>query len=83
MLENNNDNRADEALIVELTSEVIAAYVSNNPVSTNELPNLIGEVYRAFASINGSTIAEPQLELKPAVNPKKSVFRDYIVCLGQ
>ena len=75
-----NEN-TDSALLVELTSEVISAYVSNNPVSTTDLPNLIGEVHRAFRSISGAEVAAEQVELKPAVNPKKSVFRDYIICL--
>ncbi|MGB7286096.1 MAG: MucR family transcriptional regulator [Salaquimonas sp.] len=71
----------DESMIVELTSEVIAAYVSNNPVSTTDLPNLIGEVHRAFKSLSINGKSEVKIDLKPAVNPKKSVFRDYIICL--
>ena len=81
MTEENMNENTDAALLVELTSEVISAYVSNNPVSTTDLPNLIGEVHRAFQSISGGEAVAEQVELKPAVNPKKSVFRDYIICL--
>jgi predicted transcriptional regulator len=67
--------------LVELTAGIVSAYVSNNSVRTAELPGLIAEVHRA---LNGTHTAanKPEPEpLKPAVNPKKSVFPDYIVCL--
>jgi predicted transcriptional regulator len=58
-----------------------SAYVSNNTVPASDLPALIADVHRALATtLSGG--AEPQQEpLKPAVNPRKSVFPDYIVCL--
>jgi len=71
----------DDSLIVELTSDVIAAYVSNNPVSTTDLPGLIGEVHTAFKKISEAAAEPEKVELTPAVNPKKSVHRDYIICL--
>src|SRR6202163_1376845 len=67
--------------LVELAAGIVSAYVSNNSVRTAELPGLIAEVHRA---LNGThAIAnEPEPEpRKPAVNPKRSVFPDYIVCL--
>ncbi|WP_075995824.1 MucR family transcriptional regulator [Salaquimonas pukyongi] len=74
------DSRNDE-LLVELTADVVSAYVGNNPVSTTELPVLISEVHKALRGVAAIAAAPPAPELKPAVNPKKSVFRDYIVCL--
>jgi predicted transcriptional regulator len=69
--------------LVALATGIVSAYVSNNSVRISELPGLIAEVHRA---LNGTHAAankpEPEPEpLKPAVNPKKSVFADYIVCL--
>ena len=78
-MESIKNDREETTILIELTSEVISAYVSNNSVSTTELPNLIRDVHTVFGSIDASTMAKP--ELKPAVNPKKSVFRDYIICL--
>ena len=78
-MEHVNKNVEDNSILIELTSEVISAYVSNNAVSMTDLPVLIREVYGAFGLINKSGVAKP--ELKPVVNPKKSVFRDYIICL--
>ena len=74
-------DNSDESLIVELTSDVIAAYVSNNPVSTTDQPGLIGEVHLAFKTISKAASEPEKVELNPAVNPKKSVTRDYIICL--
>jgi predicted transcriptional regulator len=67
--------------LVDLAAEIVAAYVSNNSVRISELPGLIVEVHRA---LNGTHAVanEPEPEpLNPAVNPKRSVFPDYIVCL--
>lgn len=70
-------------MLMELTAEVVAAYVSNNSVPASELPNLISDIHAALGRM-GSTravavaVVEKQ---KPAVNPKKSVHEDYIVCL--
>jgi len=68
--------------ITDLTVEIISAYVSNNPVPLADLPDLITRMYGVLSSLNNETApAPPSEELKPAVNPKKSVFPGYIVCL--
>ena len=72
---------ADAAMLVELTSDVVSAYVSNNAVTPADLPNLIRDVHKTLAEVGRAGIAEEKPELVPAVNPKKSVTRDYIVCL--
>jgi len=75
-----NPSKSNEMLI-ELTADVVAAYVSNNPVPVSELPNLIADVHTALGrvgSIGEQVTTEKQ---KPAVNPKRSVHDDYIICL--
>lgn len=81
MLEDKVNGHNDQSMIVELTSEVISAYVSNNPVSTSDLPVLIADVHKALKELSDPTDASQKTEQKPAVNPKKSVFDDYIICL--
>jgi MucR family transcriptional regulator, transcriptional regulator of exopolysaccharide biosynthesis len=67
--------------LVELAAEIVSAYVVKNSVRPADLPNLIAEVHRALTTTHAGTI-EPEPEpLNPAVNPKRSVFPDYIVCL--
>jgi predicted transcriptional regulator len=75
-----NDMAAE---LVELAAEIVAAYVGNNAVPSNELPALIKDVYGALAeAVGGGAAAEqPAEELKPAVSVRRSVTDDYIVCL--
>jgi predicted transcriptional regulator len=35
-------------LLIELTAEIVAAYVSNNSVAANDLPNVISQVHAAL-----------------------------------
>lgn len=65
---------------LELTTDIVSAYVGNNPVPMTELPNLIANVSAALQALT-QPAAEPKEELVPAVNPKRSVFPDYIVSL--
>jgi len=75
-----NDQTAGSDLI-DLAAEIVSAYVSNNSVPSADLPTLIAEVHRALSSTQQGTHKPEPEPLKPAVNPKKSVFPDYIVCL--
>ncbi|KUM26706.1 transcriptional regulator [Mesorhizobium loti] len=72
---------ADETTnLIELTAEIVSAYVGNNPVPVASLPDLIESVNSSLAKIGQAT--EPEMPAQaPAVNPKRSVFPDYIVCL--
>lgn len=65
---------------LELTADIVSAYVSNNPVPTVELAALIASVSAALSGlVHAVEVASPSLT--PAVNPKKSVFPDHIICL--
>ena len=68
-------------VLIELTADVVAAYVSNNPVPVGELPGLIADVHAALGRVGGAAELPPVDKQKPAVNPKKSVQDDYIICL--
>ena len=75
------DEMVETSNLIELTAEIVSAYVSNNSVSSGDLPNLINDVYRALQSTsNAASQPEPE-PLKPAVPIKKSVMPDYIICL--
>lgn len=68
-------------MLIELTADVVAAYVSNNPVPAGELPNLIADVHAALGRVGGSVEHAPVDKPKPAVNPKRSIHDEYIICL--
>jgi predicted transcriptional regulator len=71
--------RSNNGDLLGLTTEIVAAHVANNSVAVADLPNLIQEVYRTLASV-GSSPAVPERP-QPAVNVKRSVTPDYIICL--
>jgi len=67
--------------LVELTADVVSAYVSNNSVVANDLPTVINDVYEALSKASAKAALPVKEELKPAVSIKKSVMPDYIICL--
>jgi predicted transcriptional regulator len=66
-------------MLITLTSDIVAAHVSNNSVSADEVTALIQNVYGALAGLG----AAPQVEEKrePAVSVRSSVKNDHLVCL--
>lgn len=70
-----------DTVIVELTADVVSAYVSNNSIVASELPAVIQEVFDALKKAADGSVETPQEALKPAVSIKKSVTDDYIICL--
>ena len=67
--------------LVELTAEIVSAYVSNNSVSASDVPALIGEIHNALSRAAGGAAPIEREELRPAINVKKSVTPEYIICL--
>ena len=68
--------------IIDLTAEIVAAYVAKNTVTQAELPKLINDVHRALAgAVGGVPSREDAIEIKPAVTVKKSLTSDYLICL--
>ena len=74
---NSADQNSD---LLTLTTEIVAAHVSNNTVAVGDLPQLINQVYSSLANI-GNVPAAPTERPQPAVPIKKSVHPDYIICL--
>ncbi len=74
-----SDTQSNKELL-EYTTEIVAAHVSNNTVAVPDLSDLINQVYRTLSSVEASTSAV-QERPEPAVAIKKSVTNDYIVCL--
>jgi predicted transcriptional regulator len=67
--------------LLRLVSDIVAAYVSNNPVPTGELPAMIKSVHATLGSLTGGTAGEVVTSQKPSVPIKKSVTPEYLVCL--
>lgn len=68
---------------VELTVDIVSAYVSNNPVPSGELAQLITQTHSALKQIATGQIEAKasSAPLQPAISVKKSITADHIICL--
>ena len=67
--------------LLRMTSEVAAAYVSNNNLPSAQLPDVIRTIHESLAALSGARVAAASEPPTPAVAIKKSITPDYIVCL--
>jgi predicted transcriptional regulator len=75
-----SDN-ASSATFIQLTAEIVSAYVSNNSVPSGDLSALINQVHSALSRVSSGQVDTSSEPLKPAVSVKKSITPDHIVCL--
>jgi predicted transcriptional regulator len=75
-----SDTSSNNAYI-ELTTEIVSAYVSNNSLPTAELPALIEAIHGSLNKIASGVQEAPAETLTPAVPIKKSITPDFIICL--
>ena len=68
---------------IELAGEIVAAFVSNNPLPKGELPSLILAVHTAVVRLAAEPESVPlQFEVKtPAVPIRRSITPDFLICL--
>jgi predicted transcriptional regulator len=64
----------------DLTAEIVAAYVRRNQITTEQLGTLISTVHQALADLN-KPAKEAVVERTPAVSARRSVQRDFVVCI--
>ena len=74
------DNEGAEDTLLALTADIVAAHVSNNSVSVNDVPALIQNVHAALSAIADNRSA-PEARAEPKVPIRSSIKPDYIVCL--
>ncbi|KPQ32776.1 MAG: MucR family transcriptional regulator [Porphyrobacter sp. HL-46] len=66
--------------LITLTSDIVAAHVSNNDVAVGDVPSLITNVYAALANLGEKPVVE-EPKPQPAVAIRNSIKPEYIVCL--
>jgi len=66
---------------IDLTTTIVSAYVSNNPVPASDVPALIGQIHAALLRVSTGRAELPLEPAKPAVPVKKSMTADYLICL--
>jgi len=62
-----------------LTAKIVVSYVRHHRLVPDQLADLISSVHRAIGQVGQPP--EPEEVLTPAVSVRRSVHRDYVVCL--
>lgn len=70
---------AAPAAILEFASDIVSAYVSNNPIQSAELPELIREIHTTLRGLEDASSKPATPE--PAVAIKKSITDEFLICL--
>jgi len=76
-----NSTMVSQGDVLRMTTEIVSAYVSNNPLAANQVPDVINTVYASLQTLNGKSAEAPTEPPKPAVSIRRSIMPDYIVCL--
>ena len=71
-------NAAD---LLQMTTQIVSAYVQNNSVESADLPKLIGKTFSALSDIAGNDTDGRRPGLEPPVPIADSVTEDHIICL--
>ena len=71
----------EKSEVIEMTADIVSAYVGNNSVAAADLPNLIQSVHRALAGITGGAEVTETAPKEPAVPVRRSITPDHLVCL--
>ncbi|MGE5502078.1 MAG: MucR family transcriptional regulator, partial [Ignavibacteriales bacterium] len=69
--------------VLVYVADIVAAFVSQNKVPAEQIPEVVQSVYQALSGLQGggAQAAQPAEKQKPAVPIGRSVQNDYIVCL--
>lgn len=66
--------------LIDMTADIVSAYVGHNTIAPEELSGLINRVYTALTSVAGG-VAGGGAAAEPAVPVRKSITPDYLICL--
>jgi len=68
--------------VVDMTTDIVSAYVGANAIAPADLPGFIRQVHGALAGIaRGETAAPPAEPLKPAISIRRSITPDHLISL--
>ncbi|MEM9332651.1 MAG: MucR family transcriptional regulator [Pseudomonadota bacterium] len=80
----NTPAKADDDQLIKITADIVSAYLSNNNISAIDVPEFIEKISQTLQQIAGSDEKSTKLiatNQKPAVPIKKSIHKEYLVCL--
>ena len=71
----------DKSELIEMTADIVSAYVGANTVSASDLPSLIQSVHKALSGVSTGVETVEVAPKEPAVSIKKSITPDFLICL--
>ena len=71
----------DNSELIEMTADIVSAYVGANTVSASDLPSLIQSVHKALSGVSTGVETVEVAPKEPAVSIKKSITPDFLICL--
>src|SRR5271165_3420061 len=72
-----------QPVTLEMAADMVAAFVSNNPLPRGELPALIQTIHDTLAglSADGENSTPKEEPKQPAVSIRRSITPEYLICL--
>jgi predicted transcriptional regulator len=67
--------------LLKFASDIVAAYVANNPIPISEIPGMIKSIHATLGGLANGTAVDGASAQKPAIPVKKSITPEYIICL--
>ena len=81
MSENAAPENISKEQLLEMTTEIVSAYVGNNTIAAGELNELIVSIHDSLHNLTTSGVEVEPEPIKPAVPVRRSVTPDYLICL--
>ena len=74
-------NKIEQGDVLRMAVEIVSAYVANNAVAADHVPDVINTVFNSLSSLDGAGGTVGGEPLKPAISIRRSITPAYIVCL--
>jgi predicted transcriptional regulator len=71
----------EKLTVIEMAADIVSAYVGNNAVASDQLPELIRQVHGALTTVSSGASDAPPVKLEPAVPIRRSISPDFLICL--
>ena len=81
MTEFTNEQQITNSDLIELSADIVCAYVSHNSLAPGEISGIISEIHTTLSNLKSGETSSKNADLKPAVSIKKSLAPEYIICL--
>jgi predicted transcriptional regulator len=76
-----NEDQTNDNELLRMTAKIVAAYVGNNPLSPDQVPEIVRTVSNALKQLELGENGQDKAAGKPAVPIRRSITPDYIICL--